>query len=84
MRQAVTEGSAKNLSHLSLPLAGKTGTAQTGQGEETHAWFTGFGPYDSPQLVMTVLLEKGGAGDRDAVPLARNIWQWWIDNRTAN
>lgn len=83
MRQAVTEGSAKNLSLLSMPLAGKTGTAQTGQGEETHAWFTGFGPYDSPELVITVLLEKGGAGDRDAVPLARNVWQWWIDNRAA-
>ena len=80
MRQAVTDGSARALATLSIPLAGKTGTAQIGGSDDTHAWFTSYGPYEAPELVVTVLLERGGAGDKDAVPLARDIWQWWIDH----
>lgn len=81
MRAAVFTGSAQRLAHLSIALAGKTGTAQSGSSDDTHAWFTSFGPYDSPELVVTVLLEHGGAGDRDAVPVAQEIWQWWIEHR---
>ncbi len=81
MRQAVTEGSARSLSVLPIPLAGKTGTAQIGNSEDTHAWFTSYGPADNPDKVVTVLLERGGSGDEDAVPLAKEIWQWLIDNQ---
>ena len=81
MRQTVTDGSARSLSQLSVNLAGKTGTAQVGGTDKTHAWFTSFGPYEEPEIVVTILLEKGGAGDIDAVPVAREIWNWWIDNK---
>ncbi|MBI1833882.1 MAG: penicillin-binding protein 2 [Candidatus Andersenbacteria bacterium] len=81
MRQTVTEGSGRALESLPLPIAGKTGTAQVGGVEDTHAWFTSFAPYDNPQFVVTVLLERGGAGDVDAVPVAKEIWQWLIENR---
>lgn len=80
MRQAVTEGSARSLSTLSIPVAGKTGTAQIGGTEKTHAWFTSFGPYDNPEIVVTILLEKGGAGDVDAVPVAKEVWQWLAEH----
>ncbi len=80
MRQAVTEGSARSLLDLPIPIAGKTGTAQIGGSEKTHAWFTSFGPYNSPDFVVTILLEQGGAGDADAVPFAREIWQWLAEN----
>ncbi len=80
MRQAVTNGSARSLSTLSLPVAGKTGTAQIGGTEKTHAWFTSFGPYEKPKYVVTILLEEGGAGDVDAVPLAKEIWQWLAEH----
>ena len=82
MRQTVTEGSGRSLSFLPIPLAGKTGTAQVSGTEETHAWFTSFGPYDEPELVITVLIERGGAGDRVAAPIARKMWEWWQENRT--
>ncbi len=81
MHQAVINGSARSLLSLPIDIAGKTGTAQTGAEEETHAWFTGFGPFAKPSLVITVLLEKGGKGDTDAIPIAKEIWQWWADHR---
>lgn len=82
MRSAVTDGSARALNDLPIPLAGKTGTAQVGGAaiEDTHAWFTSFGPVDTPKYVVTVLLEKGGAGDRDAVPVAKAIWKWLLEH----
>lgn len=81
LRATVLEGSGRNLADLPIALAGKTGTAQIGGVEDTHAWFTSFGPFESPELVLTVLLEKGGEGDKDAVPFAKEIWRWWIEHR---
>lgn len=81
MRQAVQEGSARRLNTMPIALAGKTGTAQLDSGEDvTHAWFTSYGPIESPNLVITVLLEEGGKGDVDAIPVAEEIWQWWIEH----
>ncbi len=79
MRAAVREGSARSLNALAIDAAGKTGTAQVGDDDDTHAWFTSFAPYREPELVVTVLLERGGKGDIDAVPVAEEIWRWWAD-----
>ncbi len=81
MRQTVTSGSARSLSLLSYPVAGKTGTAQTGEEGVTHAWFTGFAPYENPRIALTILLEEGGEGSSFAVPVARDVFSWWFANR---
>lgn len=81
MRAAVTSGSAKGVYYLNIPLAGKTGTAQVGGDKKPHAWFTSFGPYSDPRLVLTVLVENGGEGSEVALPIAREIWQWYAENR---
>ncbi len=75
MRQTVTAGSARPLNTLSVTSAGKTGTAQIRSGDLvlTHAWFTGFAPYDDPRYTVTVLIEAGGDSFRSAVPVARAI-----------
>jgi len=83
MRQAVTSGSARSLSTLAYPVAGKTGTAQTPGDRPTHAWFIGFGPYSDPEIAITVLIEEGGEGSSVATPLAHDIFSWWFANRTA-
>lgn len=83
MREAVATGSAQRLAAFPMALAGKTGTAQTSKEDLTHAWFTSFGPYEAPELVLTVLLEEGGEGDDHAVPLAEQIWKWWQERRGA-
>lgn len=84
MRGAVTYGSARFLNSLALPVAGKTGTAQASVDKPTHAWFEGFGPYDDPTLAVVVLVENGGEGSAVAVPIARDIFEWWFANRQAS
>lgn len=80
MRQTVTAGSAKSLASLPIAVAGKTGTAQTGTVTNTHAWFAGYAPYDNPGLVLVVMIEYGGEGSVAAVPVAREIFNWYADS----
>ncbi|MEK7545705.1 MAG: penicillin-binding protein 2 [Patescibacteria group bacterium] len=81
MRETVLSGSARSLQSSPWPMAGKTGTAQWREGEPTHAWFTGFAPYDDPRIVVTVLIEAGGEGSRAATPVARDIMEAWLRPR---
>ncbi|MBP8590914.1 hypothetical protein KBI33_00370 [Candidatus Shapirobacteria bacterium] len=53
-------------------VACKTGTAEMGE-ESTHAWFAVFAPVDKPEISVTVFLEEGGEGSKQAAPIAREI-----------
>jgi penicillin-binding protein 2 len=61
-----------------LDVAGKTGTAQTiakskaSLGQD-HAWFAAFAPFQDPEVVVVVLVERGGKGGQIAAPIARKI-----------
>jgi len=79
MRQTVTSGSATSLQSLPVAVAGKTGSAQWSTKEKTHAWFTGFAPYEKPEIVITILVEQGGEGSEVAVPIAREVMQWYFN-----
>jgi len=78
MRQAVLEGSARQLAALPVSSAGKTGTAQTGRGTNTHAWFTAFAPYENPEIVIVVMVENGGEGHAAAVPVVKEALEWYF------
>lgn len=65
-------GTAYPFYDFKLSAAGKTGTAETGK-KTTHAWFTVFAPVENPKIALTVFLEEGGEGSRDAAPVARKI-----------
>lgn len=73
MREAVISGSARMLQSLSTSVAGKTGTAQFGNEDRTHSWFTCFAPYETPEIVLTVIVEEGGEGNEAALPLSKTI-----------
>lgn len=73
MRDAVNEGSSQILKSLPITFAGKTGTAEIGDGEN-HGMFVGFGPYENPEITIVVLLERG-EGSTNAVYVARDILQ---------
>ncbi|TML63392.1 MAG: penicillin-binding protein 2 [Actinobacteria bacterium] len=55
-----------------FPVAGKTGTAQVLNKQDT-ALFVAFAPADSPQYVVTVVIEEAGFGAQSAAPVARRI-----------
>ena len=63
---------------FSIPTACKTGTAETNEEDKTHAWFTAFAPIEFPEVVTTVLVEKGGEGAHVAGPIARDIFDYWF------
>jgi len=81
MRMAVTSGTCSQLSRLPVPIAGKTGTAQTRSNryEEAsqHGWFIGYAPYDGPPdkaVIVVVFVEYGRGGAAGAVPVANRIF----------
>lgn len=82
MREAVLSGSAQALSNLPVQAAGKTGTAQFGTDNQTHSWFVGFAPYEDPEIVLTILVEGGGEGHRAAVPVAKEVLEWYFSQHT--
>jgi penicillin-binding protein A len=53
-----------------LEIAGKTGTAQNGQGTSPDAVFTAFAPADNPKIAVGVMIEGGGYGAAAAAPIA--------------
>jgi peptidoglycan glycosyltransferase len=62
-----------------VTVAGKTGTAQHGEGANPHAWFTAFAPAEAPQVAIAVIVLDGGnlgseaTGGQVAAPIARAV-----------
>jgi len=61
---------------FSPQVACKTGTAETVEENVTHAWFVVYAPIENPEIVMTVLVEKGGGGSGVAAPIARELMDY--------
>jgi len=72
MVDAVQYGTAGAAGVPEMQVAGKTGSAQNPHGQ-THAWFIGFAPADSPRLAAAVVLENAGSGGGVAAPIAGRL-----------
>ena len=71
-----------------IEVAGKTGTAQLVTNSDArrgqdHAWFAAYAPAQDPQVVVVVLVERGGRGGQAAAPIARQILQGIFFERVA-
>ena len=79
MVDAVSNGAGSNARIDGVAVAGKTGTAENGEGEPYTLWFTGFAPANDPQVVVAVVVQNGGGlgqsstGNQLAAPIARKV-----------
>lgn len=81
MRKTITDGTAQTLKDLPIAVAGKTGTAQFGTEDKTHAWFVSYAPYEDPKIAMVVLVEGGGEGHSSAVPITKDVYAWYFGEK---
>lgn len=77
LRETVKSGTAQSLQSVSVPVAGKTGTAQFRRDKEPHSWFASFAPYEEPKVAMTVLVEEGSDYGL-AVKISREFLEWYF------
>jgi peptidoglycan glycosyltransferase len=81
MEGVVSEGTGTNAAIAGVPVAGKTGTAETpfnqtcgGGTEENQAWFIGFAPADEPKIAIAATVEcTTQFGNDVAAPIFRDV-----------
>lgn len=83
MRQTVTSprGTAHLLADLSFSVGAKTGSAQVENNQQENAFFVGYAPAENPQVAILVLIEHSREGSLNAVPIAKDVLNWYYENR---
>lgn len=62
MKSVTEDGTASSIfRNFEIAVGGKTGSTESNTGD-VNAWFTGFAPYDDPEIAVVVLVENGGHG----------------------
>lgn len=80
MIEVVENGTGVNGGIPGIPVAGKTGTAERGEGQPPHAWFTSFAPADDPRVAVAVVIAEAPgsseiSGGGLAAPIARAVME---------
>ncbi len=85
MAGVVASGSGRNAAIPGIEVAGKTGTAEQGEGQSPDVWFIGFAPADDPRVAVAVIVENGGdagesgTGGGVSAPIARTVMAAALD-----
>jgi penicillin-binding protein 2 len=79
--EAVENGTGRRSRLSGIKIAGKTGTAQNPHGKD-HAWFISYAPADSPEVAIAVIVENGGGGGLNAVPVGRKIHEAYFNAKS--
>lgn len=58
-----------------LSMCGKTGTAEVGDDERPHSWFMGFSQNPACPVAIVVVVENGGWGSSEALPVAASVME---------
>lgn len=94
LAEVPTHGTARRVFQgANYESAGKTGTAQVfslrgatynarnlDKRLHDHALYMGFAPVDEPKIALAVIVENGGWGSTVAAPIARKVFDYWLDD----
>jgi len=90
MRGGVTDAGGtsnqfRNFAPNGVPIqvAGKTGTAQYGDGSLTHAWYVGVAPVETPEVSAVVFVSNAGEGFWYSEPIVKQILTYYFQHREA-
>ncbi len=75
-----SHGTARAYKLDSIPMAGKTGTADNPHGKP-HSNFIAFAPIDNPQIAICVIVENAGFGSTYAAPIATLMIEKYITRK---
>jgi peptidoglycan glycosyltransferase len=78
MMELVVSGGTGTAAQIpGIRVAGKTGTAETGNGNIYTAWFTAFAPAEAPRVAIAVVVENqlNGFGGAISAPIARQVME---------
>ena len=81
MESVVEDGTGQRAQMQGVQVAGKTGTAEHGEGRKAHAWFISFAPANDPKIAVAVIAEDGGVagseagGGQVAAPIAKQMME---------
>jgi penicillin-binding protein 2 len=83
MREGVSSplGTAYTMKDLPVQTCAKTGSAQIENNAEENALFVGYAPCDNPQIAVLILIENSKQGSLNAVPIAKDVFNWYYNNR---
>ncbi len=83
MRLVVESGTGTAAQIPGVPVAGKTGTAETGRQGQNDTWFIAFAPADRPRVAVAVALHnQSGTGGATAAPIAKALVQTLLSRET--
>jgi len=83
MVSAVQSGTGTAAQIPGIQVAGKTGTAETGNSGINTTWFITFAPADNPKVAVAVTLEnQHGFGGTTAAPIAKVLLQAVLNQRS--
>ena len=81
MRDGVLYGSSVMLNDLPVPVAGKTGTAQTNKDGIFNTWSSNFAPYDNPEIVFVTTIESVNGLRAATLPVAHDVLQYYFSKK---
>jgi penicillin-binding protein 2 len=99
LREVVVSGTAKVAMEdleLTIPSAGKTGTAEycddIAQAANrcitnewpTHSWYVGYAPFDNPEIVVVAFVYNGGEGASVSAPIVETVLQTYFQLKAAD
>ncbi|MGN1345896.1 MAG: penicillin-binding transpeptidase domain-containing protein [Eubacteriales bacterium] len=83
MRGVMDNGSAASVfSGYTIPVGGKTGTAQVSDKKSENGIMTAFAPFDDPEIVVSCVIEQGSGGT-DVGYSVRDVFDYYFRDEIA-